>query len=123
MYEDPVGGGKDCPATWTALRGRHLMGYFIRRQEIVGVKPLNELSTAQPESLIPSRGSTLVLLGDDANGVRFKLSCDDQSTVGGAVVHDDNLFGPPSLRERRTQRIRNPRLRVVCGYKNGHQRP
>src|SRR5438270_562801 len=98
--ESSKSGSKDCPPVLTLLHHRHLPRNFVRGQAVVGVQPLNVLSAAQRERLIPGRGSALVLLSDDANRVRLKLFCDVQRMIRGPVVHDDNLYWLPSLRKR-----------------------
>ena len=62
---------------------------------------------------ISSRGSSLVLLQDHTQGLRFELARDFEGVVAGATVHDNDFFSFPSLSDHRLERLCNPFLRLV----------
>src|SRR5579859_1121146 len=70
---------------------------FVRCQKIIRVQPLDVISLAELQSMIPSCGSTLVLSGDYRNLFRGKSPCHFGRPVPRTVVDDDDLLALPGL--------------------------
>src|SRR5436309_15746964 len=91
---------------------RHLIGNFVGRQKIVGVQPLDVVSTAEGKGPISSGRGALILLGDDRYAARFELASNRQGFVNRSIV-DDNDFGwRPGLAQSGFNRLGDPPVRV-----------
>src|SRR6185312_12003314 len=108
--------------TEALLNQRHLPCNLIWRKQVIGIQPLNIVTPALQERIVPCCRSPLIGLCNNANSLGFKLSRNGSSLIFRAIVYDYNFRPGPCLRSSRTDSACNPSFCVVGGNKNRYQR-
>ena len=85
------------PFAAASLGGFHLRGRLVRSHQVIRVQPLNVISLAHGEGVVPSCRCTLILLRHNFDLIRLKLPRDRQCLILRAIVYDDDLFVAPTF--------------------------
>jgi hypothetical protein len=76
---------------------------------------------AESESPVSGGSGTLIRLRHDSNTFGLNLAHDGQRLIGRTVVHHNDFFSCPSLRQGGTECVDDQFPGIVGGYENGDQ--
>src|SRR5208282_146895 len=100
----------------------HLTADLLRQKKIVGIEILQPGACRQFHQAIARRPSTSVRPRLPMD-LTIKPAYNVETTVGGAIINDDDFLFPPGLGQRAFDRLPDPALGIETGDENGNQHP